>query len=93
MDHKKYKVSDLLAWFGPLHGIAVISCFLSGFIFSSLEAYEVIWAAGQILTFGFNEPEFIPYPNPGWLIVWFTCLAINRLLVGRFRLLPWSRYL
>jgi len=92
MDHKKHKISDVLAWLGPIHGLGVLICFLSGFIFSSMEAYEAIWMAGQILTFGFTEPEFIPYPAPTWLAIWLTCLASNRFMVGRFRFLPWKTY-
>lgn len=90
MNSKKRLVSDVIAWFGLVHGSAVVACFLSGFVFSSIEAYEVIWVLGQILTFGFVEPEFIPYPEPSWLSLWALCLIFNRFLVGTVRFLPWK---
>ena len=87
----KARTSNTIAWFGPIHGILVISCFISGFLFSSMGAYQLIWLLGQILTFGLVEPEFIPYPDPTWLGVWLACLLINRFLVGEFKVIPWKK--
>ena len=91
MNITKANISEMLAWLGPIHGLLVLSCFISGFLFSSMDAYERIWFVGQILTLGFVEPEFIPYPNPAWLVVWLVCLISNRLLVRRFRFIPWKK--
>ena len=79
----------MLAWFGPTHGVLVISCFISGFLFSSLDAYQQIWLVGHILTFELAEPVFIPYPDPTWVGVWLACLILNRVLIGEFRFIPW----
>ena len=89
MNSTKTRICKILAWFGPIHGILVISFFISGFLFSSLDAYQRIWFVGQILTFGLAEPEFIPYPDPTWLGVWLACLIANRVLIGEFRFIPW----
>ena len=89
MNSAKTRSCEILAWFGSIHGILVIICFISGFLFSSLDAYERIWFVGHILTFGLAEPEFIPYPDPTWLGVWLICLTANRILGGKFRLIPW----
>ena len=91
MNNRKEDISAILAWLGPVHGVLVLSCFISGFLFSSMDAYERIWLIGQILTFGLVEPEFIPYPNPAWLAVWLVCLITNRVLIGKFRFIPWKK--
>ena len=88
MSPAKARKSNTIAWFGPIQGILVIFCFIAGFLFSSMDAYQQIWLLRQILTFGIAEPELVSYPEPIWLGVWLACLIINRVLVGDFRFVP-----
>jgi hypothetical protein len=71
----KYRVSNVLAWGGPL-GLSWGGWYASG-------GDRIVNSGSGLQIVGWEEPFFIG------LAVYLACTTINYIIVGSLRLLPW----